>query len=114
MLELKKKTAKLLADAVSEKFGENLLSAENISKMLEYPPDKSMGDLALPCFRPSKTLGKSPVQIAEVLAESVKCEEFSSVSAVSGYLNFKIDAKSFSRRVVADIASQGDKYGSPM
>ena len=114
MLELKKKTAKLLADAVSEKFGENLLSAEDISKMLEYPPDKSMGDLALPCFRLSKTLRKSPVQIAEVLAESVKCEEFSSVSAVSGYLNFRIDAKSFSRRVVADIASQGDKYGSPM
>ena len=112
MLVLKKKTAALLSEAIAEKFGENLLSEQEIFSMLEYPPDKSMGDLALPCFRLSKTLRRSPVQIAQVLAESFKCEEFSEVTALNGYLNFRIDGSAFARRVVSDIASQGEKYGS--
>ena len=113
MLVLKKKTAALLCDAVSQKFGEGLLSADEIFSMLEYPPDKSMGDIALPCFRLSKSLRRSPVQIAEVLREAVNCPEYSEVSAISGYLNFKIDAQAFSKRVVSDIFNAGEKYGSP-
>ena len=68
MLILKKKTASLLAECIKEKFGEGLLSADEIFTMLEYPPDNSMGDIALPCFRLSRTLRRSPVQIAEILA----------------------------------------------
>ena len=51
MLTLKKKTAALLEEAVEKTFGEGLLSADEIFEMLEYPPDRSMGDIALPCFR---------------------------------------------------------------
>ena len=114
MLILKNKTASLLAECIKEKFGEGLLSADEIFTMLEYPPDTSMGDIALPCFRLSRTLRKSPVQIAEILAESVKCEEFSSVSALNGYLNFKVSHTAFAKRVVGDVERLGDKYGSPM
>ena len=114
MLILKNKTAQLLAECVKEKFGEGLLSAEEIFTMLEYPPDTSMGDIALPCFRLSRTLRKSPVQIAEILAAEVKCEEFSSVSALNGYLNFKVSHTAFAKRVVGDVERLGDKYGSPM
>ena len=114
MLILKKKTASLLAECIKEKFGEGLLSADEIFTMLEYPPDTSMGDIALPCFRLSRTLRRSPVQIAEILAENVQCDEFSSVSALNGYLNFKVSHTAFATRVVADVARLGDKYGSPM
>ncbi len=114
MIELKRKTAGMLAAAVEKSFGAGLLSADEIFSMLEYPPDKSMGDLALPCFRLSKTLRRSPVQIAEALRDGVSSEEFSEVSAVSGYLNFKINMKAFAKRVIADIERLGDKYGSPM
>ena len=114
MLILKKKTAQLLSECVKEKFGEGLLSEEEIFTMLEYPPDTSMGDIALPCFRLSRTLRKSPVQIAEILADYVKCDEFSSVSALNGYLNFKINHTAFASRVVGDVERLGDKYGSPM
>ena len=93
MLTLKKNTAGLIADAVKVGFGEGLLSAEEIFAMLEYPPDTSMGDIALPCFRLSKTLRRSPVQIAEALGSAVSCTEFSEVNAVNGYLNFKIAGK---------------------
>ena len=114
MLTLKKNTASLIAGAVAAGFGEGLLSAEEIFGMLEYPPDKTMGDIALPCFRLSKSLRRSPVQIAEMLAAAIKCEEFSAITAVNGYLNFKIDGTAFSRRVASEVLTLGDKYGSPM
>ena len=114
MLTLKKKTADILEAAVKDGFGEGILSAADIFAMLEYPPDRSMGDLALPCFKLSKALRRSPVQIADALATAVKCEEFSEVSAINGYLNFKINPASFASRVVSDIERLGDKYGSPM
>ena len=114
MLILKKKTADLLADCIKEKFGEGLLSSDEIFAMLEYPPDTSMGDIALPCFRLSKSLRRSPVQIAEMLAAEVSCEEFSGISALNGYLNFKISPTAFATRVVSDVEKLGDKYGSPM
>ena len=114
MLTLKKKTAELLASRVAEKFGQGLLTAEDIFAMLEYPPDKNMGDIALPCFRLSKTLRRSPVDIAKALADGLSAPEYSEVSALSGYLNFKISKKAFVSRVVNDIAAAGEKYGSPM
>ena len=114
MLTLKKKTADILEAAVKDGFGEGILTAADIFAMLEYPPDRSMGDLALPCFKLSKALRRSPVQIADALAAAVKCEEFSEVSAINGYLNFKINPASFASRVVSDVERLGDKYGSPM
>ncbi len=114
MLTLKKKTAELLSAAVIKNFGDGLLTEADIFAMLEYPPDTSMGDIALPCFRLSKALHRSPIDIAETLASSIECEEFSSVSALKGYLNFKINPTAFGARVVSDVERLGDKYGSPM
>ena len=113
MLTLKNKTAELIADAVSASFGEGLITPAEVLGLLEYPPDKSMGDIALPCFKLSRTLRRSPVQIADTLAASITCEEFREISAINGYLNFKIDGTAFSRRVVGDILARGDSYGSP-
>jgi len=114
MIRLKKNAAELLKCAVDEKFGKDLLSCEEIFSMLEYPPDKSMGDIALPCFRLSKVLRRSPVQIAEALAEAIDSPAFSEVSSVSGYLNFRINMTAFAKRVLNDIFTLGEKYGSPM
>ena len=114
MITLKNKTASLISEAINDKFGTDALTAADVAAMLEYPPDKTMGDIALPCFRLSKSLRRSPVQIAETLASAISCEEFASISAVNGYLNFKIDGMAFSARVVGDVLKKGDKYGSPM
>jgi len=112
MLILKNKTAALIAEVISEKFGDGILSASDVFMMLEYPPDKTMGDLALPCFRLSKSLRRSPVEIAKTLAEAVKCEEFSSIEAMNGYLNFRINGTAFAKRVLSDINAKGAKYGA--
>ena len=113
MITLKKKTAALLSKSIAESFGTSL-STDDLFAMLEYPPDSKMGDIALPCFRLAKSLRTSPVKIAEALAASVSIPEYSSVTALNGYLNFKIDYSMLASRVVGDIFKLGEKYGSPM
>ena len=49
------------------------LTVDELVCMLEYPPDTSMGDLALPCFKLSKTLRRAPVMIAQTLADKMDC-----------------------------------------
>ena len=83
MTEIKK----LIAAAVSEAEG---LSAGDIEAMLEYPPDSAMGDIALPCFKLSKTLRKSPVMIASELKEKLALPEIGRIESVGGYLNFYV------------------------
>ena len=112
MLILKNKTAQLISNVISEQFGYGILSAQDVFAMLEYPPDKSMGDLALPCFKLSKSLRRSPMEIAARLAENVKCEEFSGIEAAGGYLNFRINGTAFAKRVISDVKAKGNKYGA--
>lgn len=113
MQTLKKHAAALIAEAISERFAPASLSAAEVFDMLEYPPDTAMGDLALPCFKLSKSLRRAPVQIAATLAENIRSEEFSSIEAVNGYLNFKMNAGVFAARVINTVLSEGDAYGSP-
>ena len=113
MLTLKKKTSEIIKNSVDKNFGQDLLSLSDILGMLEYPPDASMGDLALPCFKLSKTLRRSPVEIAKTLSSDILCDEFSSVEAEGGYLNFRIAPAAFTKRVVDSILDNGCEYGSP-
>jgi len=113
MIVLKKKTAELIKCAVDKYYGEDLISYDTVLGMLEYPPDTTMGDLALPCFKLSKSLRRSPVEIAATLAENITCEEFSGVEAKNGYLNFRISPTAFAKRVTSEVLRLGEKYGSP-
>ena len=76
MLILKDQTAKLISDAVPALFGGASLEPSELAAMLEYPPDPAMGDLALPCFKLSRTLRRAPVQIAEALAGALSSDAF--------------------------------------
>ena len=60
--------------------------------VLEKPRDRSFGHFATPiAFSLAKELRKSPMVIADELASSFnEVEEFSSVEAVKGYLNFRL------------------------
>ena len=77
---------------------------EEIEENLAVPPDSSMGDYALPCFKFAKVLKKSPVAIAEELKEKFPVGgEIKEVSAVNGYLNFRIDKRSLAEEVLNQI-----------
>lgn len=114
MLTLKKKTAEQICAAISAAFPNVALCEQDVFDMLEYPPDPTMGDLALPCFRLSKSLRRSPADIAGAIGGKLSMPEFSEISVVGGYLNFRIDQTAFARRVVGDIEQKGEQYGSPM
>lgn len=113
MLILKNTAAEIVSSAASELFAPAVLTADEVRSMLEYPPDGSMGDLALPCFKLSKSLRRSPMEIASRLAEKLSHPAFASIEAVGGYLNFKKDAAAFASRVVNTVLEKGDTYGAP-
>lgn len=112
MLKIKEKLSAKIAEqliALNPQIG---LSAEDIAGMLEYPPDASMGDLALPCFKLSKSMRRSPVQIATALADAVKDDCVEHVENLNGYLNFYLNNNYLGENVVKSILAEGDRYGS--
>ena len=104
MTEIKK----LIAAAVAEAEG---LSASDIEAMLEYPPDSAMGDVALPCFKLSKVLRKSPVMIASELGEKLALPEIGRIDSVGGYLNFYVSPNYYAERLIPEILSEKGDYG---
>ena len=98
---------------ISEKIKIDGVTSEEIAGYISAPPSQEMGDYALPCFRFAKALRKSPVVIANELKEVFPTDDvITEVSAVNGYLNFKVDRNSFSSKVLSDVLTQGAKYGS--
>ena len=95
------------------------VSYQEIYDAIALPPNTEMGDYALPCFKFAKALRKSPVMIAEDLRISIMADVtlmsdkvISEVSAVNGYLNFKINKDGFVRATLDKIMSEKDAFGS--
>ena len=98
---------------IAQKINVEGVAQEEIASLLAVPPDSAMGDFALPCFRFAKALRKSPVIIAQELAKTIAPDEVvAEVSAVNGYLNFKVNKAGLAADVLARIAREGAKYGS--
>ena len=78
----------------------------------EIPPSDA-ADLAVPCFQMSKALRKAPAAIAEELASNIEVKGLiSSVTALNGYLNFKMDEKALFEDTISTIIEQDECYGS--
>ena len=94
------------------------VSTEEIYDSIALPPNTEMGDYALPCFKFAKVLRKSPVMIAEELKSAMSDrivmsdEVISEVSAVNGYLNFKINKNGFVRATLDKILTENDNFGA--
>lgn len=98
---------------IAEKLQIEGVTSEEIYELLALPPNTEMGDYALPCFKFAKIFRKSPVMIAESLKDTVATDEvISEVSAVNGYLNFKINKDGFVRATLDKILSQKNTYGA--
>ena len=113
MQTIKKRIAAEIVKAVQSINAEAELNARDVAAMLEYPPDANMGDLAFPCFKLSKTLRRSPVQIAAALCESLKTDAvIGKVEAVNGYLNISISNQYLAAEVLPEILCKGERYGA--
>lgn len=98
---------------IAEKIKIDGVSREEIYSSVALPPNSEMGDYALPCFKFAKVLRKSPAVIAEELKSGFATDSvISEVSAVNGYLNFKVNKAELAKQVLGEIFEKGDKYGS--
>ena len=95
------------------------VSKEELYDLIALPPNTEMGDYALPCFKFAKIMRKSPAIIAEELKNSIMSDKIpvsdkviSEVSAINGYLNFKVNKGDLVRSTLDKILKEGDKFGS--
>ena len=89
------------------------VSESELAEAIAVPPDTSLGDYALPCFKFARILRKAPAAIAEELAGKYPTDSVvSEVSAVNGYLNFRLDRRGLAEEVLPAIERAGNRYGS--
>ena len=104
---------------ISEKLNVEGVTKEELYELIALPPNTEMGDYALPCFKFAKLLRKSPVAIAEELKEGLMSDitiasdrVISEISAINGYLNFKINKGDFVYSTLNKILAEQDNYGA--
>ncbi len=113
MLEIKSKIAEEIVEKLKALNSDITIDAKEVAAMLEYPPDAKMGDLALPCFKMSKTLRMAPVKIAATVADGFCAPYVARAEAVNGYLNIFLDGQALSEKVAGEARERGEKYGAP-
>ena len=111
-MDMKLKVAEYIAAAAKCCFENCGLGCEDICAMIETPPDKKMGDYALPCFRLSKVMRCAPQMIAGKLAEKVACEEIDHVEVVGGYLTVFLRRGGLARDLVEAVLAHPGRWGS--
>ncbi|MBR5225187.1 MAG: arginine--tRNA ligase [Clostridia bacterium] len=111
-MDMKKKIAQVIAAAAAECFEGCSLTCDEVAAMLELPPDKKMGDFALPCFRLAKTLRKGPPMIAAALAPKCACEEIDRAEVVGGYLNIFLSRSALAKNIVEAVLANPGRWGS--
>ncbi len=98
-----------LAEEIAKHAG---LPADEVTQLLETPPDPKMGDAALPCFQLAKTMRKAPPMIAQELAQKIEKPDFvTRIETLGGYLNFFYDREFYARGVMSELFEAGENWG---
>lgn len=87
------------------------LTEEEISDLIEIPPNSEMGDYAFPVFKLAKTFRKSPILIAEDLAQKeFQNENIKKIANVGPYVNFFVNNSKLIESVLTEAIK--DDFGS--
>ncbi|MBY0416334.1 MAG: arginine--tRNA ligase, partial [Bdellovibrionales bacterium] len=84
------------------------LSVVDFFKTLEQPPEKSLGDYALPCFRFAKAIKKNPNEVAtelKRLLEEANNPWVDSIVLKGAFLNIFTNQKEVARNLVPTLVS---------
>lgn len=88
------------------------LTLEEITALIEVPPNKEMGDFAFPCFKLAKVFRKAPNMIAAELSEKIEAKGvISNVTPLGGYINFFVNKSQLAETVIKDVLTKKEKYG---
>jgi len=89
------------------------LKEEQILEVLEIPLNPEFGDYAFPCFTLSKTLKKSPKDIAEELTRKIiPTKLINRIQPIGPYINFFTNKTKLTELTLKQIIKGKDKYGS--
>ena len=88
------------------------LTLEEITALIEVPPNKDMGDFAFPCFKLAKVFRKAPNMIAAELSEKIEAKVvISNVTPLGGYIKFFVNKSQLAETVIKDVLTKKEKYG---
>jgi arginyl-tRNA synthetase len=100
-----------LAGRIAEYLGHHLTCGE-IERLIETPPQETLGDFAFPCFPLARILRKNPAVIAGEIRDSLASDRnFEKIEAVSGYCNFFLNTTALALRTLEQSAASG--FGNP-
>lgn len=101
-------------DAVKNAVAAAIGAKEKTSINVEVANPKSGADLALPCFLLAKELGKSPAEIATMLADKLSHDAIGRLEASGPYLNIWLSGRYLAENLQSDLQraqQKGVKYG---
>ena len=88
------------------------MTLEEITALIEVPPNKEMGDFAFPCFKLAKVFRKAPNMIAEELSSKIEAKGVvSKVTPLGGYINFFVNKSQLAETVIKDVLTKKEMYG---
>ncbi|MDR1439865.1 MAG: arginine--tRNA ligase [Clostridiales bacterium] len=109
----------VIAGLIADAAGLDGLDRETAHGFMEIPPDRAMGDYALPCFRLSRLLRRAPQQIAEELRQKLdakaRAPEYSLISGcevAGGYLNVFVNKAEYIGAIMRGIMRNPERYGA--
>jgi len=115
-MDIKHVLAKIITGFITDTAG---IDSSTIESYIEVPPSRDMGDYALPCFKLSRTMRKSPQAIAnDLLEKSLRKNEpafaniIASCKVEGGYFNIFINRAEYIKGVMSEIIGAGDRHGS--
>lgn len=103
MINYKEEIAKLIES--------NMETDTNIYNLIETPPNKEMGDFAVPMFSFAKILKKAPNMIASEISEKLESEYFIKIEANGPYINFFINPDIVVKDILSEILKSNENYG---
>lgn len=112
MIKIKQAIAEKIADIIKKQYPDATIEINDIVASFEYPPEPTMGDISLPCFKFSKALRRSPIQIAASIGSELEGGPIGRVDTVGGYLNMFISERYLSNEVLGEILEKGESFGS--
>jgi len=89
------------------------LTLEQLTVLVEVPPDAKMGDFAFPCFQLAKAEKKNPKQLAEDISKAISCDTklVERVAATGPYVNFFLNRTAFMAQILKTVADNAGQYG---
>ena len=101
---------KLISESIKSEIED--LTIEEITALIEVPPNKEMGDYAFPCFKLAKIFRKAPNAIAEDLAGKIQpTDDINKIINLGGYVNFFVNKESLAKKVINQVLSEKENYG---